>query len=80
MSETYRCASCGTGVDREYEVRSIIRTCDECQTNCRFLHTSLVDSLREIPDEDRPDEWDSMSLAERFEDAVKRGLIEITRG
>ena len=80
MSETYRCAVCEAPVEREFAVRSVIRTCDECGEHGRFLHESLLESLESIPDDDRPEEWESMSLDERFMDAIKRGIIEITRG
>lgn len=79
VTETYVCARCEAPVEREFAVRSIIRTCDECGANGRFLHTSLVDSLASIPEEDRPDDWESMALDERFTDALKRGLIQLTR-
>lgn len=79
MPETYLCANCRETVDREFAVRSLIRTCDECGQNGRFLHTSLVDSLEAIPEDERPEEWERMRLDERFEDALKRGLIQLTR-
>ena len=79
MSETYVCARCQDAVERNFEVRSIIRTCDECGENGRFLHRSLVKSLAEIATEDQPDGWDQMTLDERFEAALKEGLITVTR-
>ncbi|MBX0348402.1 MULTISPECIES: hypothetical protein [Haloarcula] len=79
MSETYVCSNCQTTVERPFEIRSIIRTCDECGRNGRFLHRSLVDSLNSLPDDELPEDWESMRLDERFEDAIQRGLIEITR-
>ncbi|WP_324758901.1 hypothetical protein [Haloarcula montana] len=79
MPETYLCANCRATITREFGVRSVIRTCEECDRNGRFLHTSLVDSLESIPDSDRPDEWETMPLDERFTDALKRGLIQLTR-
>ena len=33
MSETYVCARCQDAVERNFEVRSIIRTCGECGEN-----------------------------------------------
>ncbi len=79
VSETYLCANCRATATREFAVRSVIRTCDECGRNGRFLHTSLVDSLESIPESDRPEEWETMALDERFQDALKRGLIQLTR-
>ncbi|MDQ2071697.1 hypothetical protein ACODNH_15595 [Haloarcula sp. NS06] len=79
MSETYVCARCQAGVERDFEVRSIIRTCSECGENERFLHRSLVESLSAIAAENRPDGWDQMTLDERFEAALKEGLITVTR-
>jgi hypothetical protein len=79
VSETYLCANCRATTSREFAVRSVIRTCEECGRNGRFLHTSLVESLESIPESDRPDEWDGMALDEQFMDALKRGLIQLTR-
>jgi len=79
VTETYVCATCRATVDRDYEVRSLIRTCDDCDRNGRFLHRRLVESLASIPDADRPDEWDELRLDQQFEDALKRGLIQLTR-
>lgn len=79
MSETYVCAQCQAAVERNFEVRSLIRTCAECDENGRFLHSSLVESLSEIATDDRPDGWEEMSLDERFEAALREGLITITR-
>jgi len=75
VSETYVCAQCQATVDRSFEVKSIIRTCAECGTNGRFLHRSFVDSLSEIAAENRPDGWEEMALDERFETALRQGLI-----
>lgn len=80
MPETYVCARCEATVEREFAVKSLIRTCAECGEHGRFVHESLLESLTEIPAEERPDEWEEMTLDDRFMDAVKRGLIEITRG
>lgn len=79
MSETYYCANCEANVTRSFEIRSIIRTCDDCGTNNRFLHRSLVDSLASLPDEELPEEWETMPLDERFRAALERDLIQITR-
>ncbi|MBX0323897.1 hypothetical protein EGH21_12735 [Halomicroarcula sp. F13] len=79
MSETYVCSNCQTTVTRPFQIRSIIRTCDECGQNGRFLHRSLVDSLESLPAEELPDGWESMRLDERFEAALKQGLIQLTR-
>ncbi|MBV0925034.1 MULTISPECIES: hypothetical protein [Haloarcula] len=79
MTETYVCANCGATATRSFGVRSIIRTCDDCGENGRFLHRSLVDSLSSLPDDELPENWESMALDDRFEEALKRGLIEITR-
>ncbi|WP_276272633.1 hypothetical protein [Haloarcula litorea] len=79
MTETYVCAHCQATVERSYEVRSLIRTCDECGENGRFLHRSLVDSLESLPAEQLPEDWESMALDDRFEAALKEGLIQLTR-
>ena len=79
VTETYFCAHCEATVTRPYEIRSIIRTCEECGTNDRFLHQSLVDSLAALPEEQLPDDWEAMALTDQFEAALERGLIEITR-
>ncbi|MDS0259083.1 hypothetical protein NDI56_06725 [Haloarcula sp. S1CR25-12] len=79
MTETYVCAHCESTVTRPFEIRSIIRTCGECEENGRFLHESLVESLSALPDEELPDEWEAMPLDERFKTALQRGLIRITR-
>lgn len=79
MTETYVCAHCEATVTRRFEIRSIIRTCNECDENGRFLHQSLVDSLASLPAEKLPEDWSQMPLDERFEQALKRDLIQITR-
>jgi hypothetical protein len=80
MTDTYVCANCQATVTRSFEIRSIIRTCDSCDTNGRFLHESLVNSLESLPDDDLPETWEQMPLDERFKEALKRDLIQITRG
>lgn len=79
VSETYVCARCQAEVERDFEVRSIIKTCDDCGENGRFLHRDLVESLSEIATENQPDGWEQMTLDERFEAALKEGLITVTR-
>ena len=79
MTETYVCAHCEDTVTRPFEIRSIIRTCDECGTNGRFLHQSLVDSLATLPESELPEEWETMPLDKQFREALDRGLIQITR-
>ncbi len=79
MTETYVCSHCEATVTRPFEIRSVIRTCDECDENGRFLHESLVESLRSLPDEELPDGWEAMPLDERFELALRKGLIQLTR-
>ena len=79
MTETYVCAHCQATVTREFEIRSIIRTCDACDRNGRFLHQSLVDSLASLPEAELPEYWEAMPLDKRFEEALKRDLIQITR-
>lgn len=77
VTDTYLCADCREGVTRPYSVRALIRTCDNCGEHGRFLHEAVVERLSEIPPEDHPDGWDEMSLDERAEAAVKRGLISV---
>jgi hypothetical protein len=79
VTETYVCAHCEATVTREFEIRSIIRTCDACDRNGRFLHQSLVDSLSSLPEAELPEDWEAMPLDKRFEEALKRDLIQITR-
>lgn len=79
VTETYVCSQCEATVTRPFEIRSVIRTCDECGENGRFLHESLVESLESLPAEKLPDEWESMPLDKRFEVALKEGLIQLTR-
>lgn len=79
MTETYVCSHCEATVTRPFEIRSVIRTCTDCGENGRFLHESLVDSLSSLPAEELPAEWDQLPLDERFEEAIRRDLIKITR-
>lgn len=79
VTETYVCSNCEAPVSREFEIRSIIRTCDDCDQNGRFLHQSLVDSLASLPAEELPEDWEAMPLDKRFEEASRRDLIQITR-
>jgi len=79
VTETYVCAHCEATVSRRFQTRSIIRTCEECGENGRFLHESLVESLASLSPEDLPEDWESMALDERFEAALRRGLIQMTR-
>jgi hypothetical protein len=64
--------------DRPYRVRLIVLTCPECGDNGRFLNTTLVGRLQEVPESDRPDEWTEMPLDDRLEYAIKQGLLEIS--
>jgi len=79
VTETYVCSHCEETVKRQFEIRSIIRTCDDCGHNGRFLHQSLVDSLASLPRDDLPEEWEQLPLDERFRAALEEGLIQITR-
>ncbi|PSP84137.1 hypothetical protein BRC96_06430 [Halobacteriales archaeon QS_6_64_34] len=79
MTETYVCSHCQSSVTRPFDIRAIIRTCDECGENGRFLNGSLVESLASLPADDLPDDWESMPLDERFKLALERGLIQMTR-
>jgi hypothetical protein len=77
-SETYVCPECTSTVERDYRVKYVIRTCDECDHNGRFLHESLTDVIYAIPEEDRPDDWADDPLDERFRRALEEGLIDRT--
>jgi DNA-directed RNA polymerase subunit RPC12/RpoP len=79
VTETYVCSRCEATVTRSFEIRSLIRTCGECGENGRFLHESLVDSLGRLPREELPEDWETMALDERFKQALREGLIQITR-
>lgn len=79
MTETYVCSDCRATVTRPFEIRSIIRTCDDCGENGRFLHESLVESLESLPREELPENWESMPLDEQFKVALREDLILITR-
>jgi hypothetical protein len=79
VTETYVCSDCETTVTRPFEIRSIIRTCDDCGENGRFLHESLVESLESLPREELPENWESMPLDEQFKVALREDLILITR-
>lgn len=73
----YVCSHCRERVSRSFTVRTIIRTCDACGEHGHFLHQSVVDRLTDLPESERPDDWDRMELDERAREAIKRGLIEI---
>ena len=79
VTETYVCSHCQSTVTRSFETRSIIRTCDDCGENGRFLHESLVASLSSLPAAELPEEWEALPLDERFKLALKQGLIQLTR-
>jgi len=79
VTETYVCSHCESTVTRPFQIRSIIRTCGECEENGRFLHESLVESLDSLPAEELPEGWESMPLDERFKTALQEGLIRLTR-
>jgi hypothetical protein len=79
VTETYVCSDCRATVTRPFEIRSIIRTCDGCGENGRFLHESLVESLESLPREELPENWESMPLDEQFKVALREDLILITR-
>ncbi len=78
MTDSYVCPNCERVEDRPYRVRLIVLTCPECGDNGRFLNTTLVGRLQEVPESDRPDEWTEMPLDDRLEYAIKQGLLEIS--
>lgn len=75
VSETYVCPECTDEVGRSYSVKYIIRTCEECGTNGRFINEGLLERLYEIPEEKLPDDWPDMALDDRMEHALREGLI-----
>jgi RNase P subunit RPR2 len=75
-SETYVCPECTSTVERDYRVKYVIRTCEECGHNGRFLHESLLDVVYDIPEEERPDGWADKPLDERLRRALEEGLID----
>ncbi|SFR69398.1 hypothetical protein [Halogeometricum limi] len=77
MTETYVCPHCAATQERPYRVRLIILTCPECGENGRHVHASYESLLNEVPEDDKPDEWDRMPLDERLFDAMKRGLVDV---
>jgi len=79
VTQRYVCSHCEATITRSFDIRSIIRTCGECESNGRFLNQSLVDSLASLPEEELPDGWTEMALDKRFEVALKEGLIRLTR-
>lgn len=79
MTETYVCSHCQASVTRPFDIRLVIRTCDDCGENGRFLNESLVESLAALPADELPDDWEAMPLDEQFKLALKEGLIQMTR-
>lgn len=75
-SETYVCPECTSTVEREYRVRYVIRTCEECGHNGRFLHESLLDVVHDIPEDDLPEDWADQPLDERLRHAIEEGLVD----
>ncbi len=76
--ETYVCPECTSTVERDYNVRYIVRTCDECGHNGRFLNETLTNVVYDVPEEERPDDWADQPLDERFRHALEEGLIDRT--
>ncbi|MFB6251194.1 MAG: hypothetical protein ABEI27_05835 [Halobellus sp.] len=77
MTESYVCPTCERVEERSYRVRFIILTCPDCGENGRFIHTSFVDRLEEIPESEHPEGWADMTLDERLLYAVREGLLQI---
>jgi Zn-finger nucleic acid-binding protein len=76
VTETYVCSNCRTSEQRSYRVQFFVQTCPECGEHGWFVHESLLDVLETVPTEDRPADWDEMSLEDRFRHVAKRGLID----
>jgi hypothetical protein len=62
VTDSYVCPDCGRIEERPYRVRLIVLTCSECGKNGRFLHESLVERLDEVPEPQRPEDWDELPL------------------
>ena len=77
MSDRYVCSACRETTTRPYGVRYIVVTCPACGKHGRHVHESLVSLLDDIPEEERPDDWDDRPLDERLLDALERGHITL---
>jgi hypothetical protein len=78
VTDSYVCPNCERVEDRSYRVRLIVLTCPDCGDNGRFLNSTLVNRLREVPESDRPDDWEERPLDARLEYAIKEGLVDVS--
>ena len=77
MSETYVCPYCREGVERDYAVQYIIRSCSECGEHGRFVHESVAAALEGLSSDDLPEGWADRPLDERLLVAVREGVLDI---
>jgi hypothetical protein len=78
VSERYLCAECGAPVEREYRVPTIVRTCDECREFSHFVREPLLQLAERVPEDERPEDWDQLSAAERMRVAMSRGFVSLS--
>jgi len=78
VTDSYVCPHCGHIEERPYRVRLIVFTCPDCGENGRFIHASLVDRLDEVPEPQRPENWEEMPLDDRLQYAIREGLLEMS--
>ncbi|MFC7136954.1 hypothetical protein [Halobaculum litoreum] len=77
MSETYVCPYCAAAIEREYRVQYLIRTCDECGDNGRFVHAEVAAALESVSAADLPEGWSDEPLDERLLAAVREGALDV---
>lgn len=78
MSERYICAECGAPVEREYRVPTIVRSCDDCREFAHFVREPLLQLADRVPEEERPEDWDQLTAAERMRLALRQGFVSIS--
>ncbi|PSP97740.1 hypothetical protein BRC94_09730 [Halobacteriales archaeon QS_5_70_17] len=74
-SYTYVCPACGATVDRPFHTASVMRTCDR---GCEFDHhvrEDLLAAVGDVPEADRPDDWDERSVRDRLLVALREGVV-----
>jgi hypothetical protein len=77
VPDTYVCSVCRGTIERPYGVRYLVVTCPACGRHGRHVHESLIPLLQQVPESERPDDWEDQPLDERLLAALEGGHISL---
>lgn len=76
-SYDYICLKCGNTTTRPFRVPSIVRSCENDCGFDHYLRTDLLEKVKSVPTDDRPDDWEELDTEQKVYVALREGVLSV---